>query len=133
MKFSIKTQYGLRGMACLAQEKEMIALKNISEKENIPFNFLEKIFSELEKNNLVESKRGVGGGYSLARPADKIKVGQIIRALEQNDLNVQCISMSCPLEKDCLLKSFWHKIYNLLNESLDSMTLADLIKWKKYI
>ncbi len=106
----------------------MLTLKNISEKESIPFNFLEKIFSKLEKQNLVESKRGVGGGYSLARPANKIKVGEIIRALEQSHLNVQCISKACPREKECLVKNFWHKIYNLLNESLDSMTLADLIK-----
>ena len=106
----------------------MITLKSISEKENIPFNFLEKIFSELEKQNLVESKRGVGGGYSLARSAEKIKVGEIIRVLDQSHLNVRCIGTACPMEKKCLVKNFWHKIYNLLNESLDSMTLADLIK-----
>ncbi len=128
MKFSIKSQYGLRGMVCLAKERKMITLKSISEKENIPFNFLEKIFSELEKQNLVESKRGVGGGYSLARSAEKIKVGEIIRVLDQSHLNVRCIGTACPMEKKCLVKNFWHKIYNLLNESLDSMTLADLIK-----
>jgi len=128
MKFSTKSQYGLRGIVYLACNKRIVPLREISEKENISFDYLEKIFSKLEKADLIKAKRGAGGGYFLAKPAKKIKVGEIIRLLEDKAPTVQCISETCPREGKCLAKNFWQKIYGLLNESLDSMTLADLIK-----
>lgn len=114
-------------LAC--HEDRIVSLKEISEKENIPFDYSEKIFSKLEKANLIETKRGATGGYFLARKANKIKIGEIVRALEEGFPSVKCLyGEECPQEEKCLTKSFWSKIYTSLNKSLDSMTLKDLIK-----
>lgn len=135
MKFSTKSQYGLRAMVYLAKvfdDNQPHSLRKISEKENISFDYLEKIVSKLEKENLVKSKKGVRGGYLLAKTPSKIKIGKIIRALEGKTSLVKCIGQKgeyvCLMEKKCLTKSFWKKIQKSLNFALDSMTLADLIK-----
>lgn len=109
-------------------------LKVISKKEQISFDYLEKIISKLEKAGLIKAKKGVQGGYFLGRKPSKIKIGEIIRALEGNTGLVKCITKNkkerycCPMERKCLTKSFWKKIQKSLNSALDSITLADLIK-----
>jgi Rrf2 family protein len=131
MKISTRSQYGLRAMVYLARffdKNKISSLKEISKAEKISFDYLEKIVSKLEKANLVESKKGVHGGYFLARSPKKIKIGEIINILEGKTFLVKCISQSCPREKKCLTKSFWQKIQNSLNSALNSLTLADLIK-----
>jgi len=119
-------------MVCLAKNKKIILpLKEISKKEGISFDYLEKIFSKLEKSGLVKAKKGVQGGYFLGRKPSKIKLGEIIRALEGEMALVKCTNTQkryfCPRDKKCLTKTFWKKIQNSLNKALDSLTLADLI------
>jgi len=135
MKFSKKTQYGLRAMVYLAAPRlknKICPLKKISKEESIPFNFLEKIFSKLEKANLVKAKKGVQGGYFLAKSPQKIKISQIIKILEGEMAPVFCLvkekKFLCPREKKCLAKNLWRKIQEALNSTLNSITLADLIK-----
>jgi Rrf2 family protein len=109
-------------------------LRVISEKEGISFDYLEKIISKLEKAGLIKAKKGVKGGYFLKRAPSKIKIGEIIRALEGNTGLVKCIATGkerkyhCPRERKCLTKSFWGKIQKTLNSALNSITLADLVK-----
>ena len=133
LKFSTKSQYGLRAMVYLARSKKKISsLKEISKREGIPFDYLEKIFSKLEKNKLIKAKKGIQGGYFLCRMPSKIKLGEIVRVLEGEMALVRCIASqnkySCPRDKKCLTKIFWKKIQDSLNKTLDSLTLADLIK-----
>lgn len=133
LKISTKSQYGLRAMVCLAKSKKKICpLKEISKKEGVPFSYLEKIISKLEKAGLLKSKKGVQGGYFLARPSNKIKLGDIIKALEGELALVRCIAKTekcvCSRSKGCLTKAFWKKIQDSLNSTFNSLTLADLIK-----
>ena len=135
MKISKKAQYGLRAMVYLAKhssKEKVCPLKEISEKEDIPFDFLEKILSKLEKANLIRAKKGVQGGYFLVRKAKNIKLGEIIKVLEGEMVLVRCIDKKrkhiCPREKECLTKNFWKKIQDSLISTLNSLTLADLIK-----
>jgi len=131
LRISTKSQYGLRATVYLAKYKEKICpLKEISQKEGISFDYLEKIISKLEKAGLIKAKKGPQGGYFLARSPEKIKIGEIIRPLEGEKGLVKCMAGSyrCPMEKKCLSKKFWGKIQNVLNSVLDSITLADLIK-----
>jgi len=129
MKISKKSQYGLRAMVYLAKTKDKISpLKEISKREGIPFDFLEKIVSKLEKEGLVKAKKGVRGGYFLAKKPSKIKIGQIIKALEGEINLVRCFQYFCPREKKCLAKNFWKKLNKSLNSALNSVTLSDLIK-----
>jgi Rrf2 family protein len=129
MKISKKTQYGLRAMVFLAKnERKVLPLSDISRKEKIPFHFLEKIILRLEKFGLVKAKKGFGGGYFLAKRPEKIKVGEIIFALEGKTSLVKCLESFCPLEKKCLTKNFWQKLNKTINSALNSINLADLIK-----
>ena len=137
MRFSTKSQYGLRAAVCLAKRNKVTSLKKIAKNENIPFDYLEKIISKLEKAEIVKSKRGAYGGYFLARPASKITVSQIVKVLEGTIAPVLCIAeekskkFDCPHEEKCLTKNVWKKVQDALNETLNSIILADLINEKK--
>ena len=131
MKISKKSQYGLRAMVYLAKhssEDKVCPIKEISEKENIPFDYLEKIVSELEKADLVKAKKGVRGGYFLAKEPENITSGEIVRVLEST-VPVSCAG--CQMARICSTKNVWDKVQDSLDSTLDSMTLADLIKPKK--
>jgi len=103
-------------------------LKKISQDEGIPFDFLEKIFSRLEKANLVKAKKGAQGGYFLAKVPEKIKIGEILEALNEEINLVRCFRYFCPREKKCLTKNFWQKLNKFLISTLNSVKLSDLIK-----
>ena len=131
LKISTKSQYGLRAMVYLAKCKRAVCpLKSISKEERISFDYLEKILSKLEKAVLVKAKKGVQGGYFLAKKPSKIRISEIICALEGNRGLVRCTAKGrrCPMEKKCLAKSFWLKIQKTLDTALNSITLADLVK-----
>jgi len=118
-------------MVFLAKHKDEISsMKEISQREGISFDYLEKIVSKLEKAGLVKSKKGSRGGYSLAKPPQRVKIGEIIRALEGETVLVKCMGKgsSCLLRRKCFAKKFWEKLQKSLNSALDSLTLAELIK-----
>lgn len=120
-------------LANLHLKNKAFPLKKISKDEGIPFDFLEKIFSKLKKASLIKAKKGVQGGYFLARNSKKIKVGEIIGTLEGTMAPVFCIAKEkekrffCPRRKICLTKNVWQKIQDTLNLTLNSITLADLL------
>lgn len=139
MKISTKSQYGLRAMVYLTKvfkKDKIFPLREIAKKEDISFDYLEKIISKLEKANLVKSKKGVQGGYSLARPPAKIKIGEIIKVFEGTMAPVRCVAIErkernyCPRKKICKSFFVWKKIQEVLNSALNSITLADLIQTK---
>ena len=130
MRVSKKAQYGLRAMVYLARhssKNEVCPIKEISEKEKIPFDFLEKIISELQEAGLVEAKKGVQGGYFLTKEPKEITAGEIVRVLEST-VPVSCLG--CQMAKICSTRDVWDKVQDSLDSTLDSMTLADLIKPK---
>jgi len=133
MKISIKTQYGLRAIAYVAgsSKDHPCSVKEISVCEAMPFDFLEKILSKLEKTGFVYAKKGAGGGYFLARPAKNIRLGEIVSALEGNTVIVKCAgakgSDRCPNSRRCKTKNFWKKVQHSIENALNSATLADLL------
>jgi len=76
---------------------------------------------------LVEAKKGVQGGYYLAKEPKKITTGEIVKVLE-NTVSVSCVG--CQMARICSTKNVWEKVQDSLDFTLDSMTLADLIKPK---
>lgn len=104
----------------------LFSVKSISEKENISFDFLEKIISQLEKAKIVRGSKGVNGGYCLAKKPDKISVRDIINVLEGFDRISNC--PFCPRNKKCSAKKAWLKIDKSLSKTLDSIKLSYLIK-----
>ncbi len=129
IKVSKRAQYGLRAMVCLAKSyksKQILSTKKISEKEGIPFEFLEKIILQLEKAKLVEGKKGVMGGYMLSIPPKMISTNDIVSVLENNKKPVDCTM--CGRSKECLTKDVWSKVDFALNKTLTQIKLSDLIK-----
>lgn len=131
MKISRKSQYGLRAMVYLANTgKGFCSLREMSEKEEISFSYLEKICSTLEKANLMKSRKGAQGGYSLARLPKEIRVGDILRALEGKMVLVECVGSkgSCYREGRCESFYMWKKLQESIEKTIDSVTLQDLMK-----
>lgn len=132
MKISVKSRYALRALANLALKNKCCSVKEISNEENISFEYLEKIFSRLKKDGLVDVKRGVQGGYVLNRAPQDITVGEIIQSLEGNFAPVKCIDQSqkynCPQSCGCRTQKMWKKIQDGFISTLNSITLASLIE-----
>lgn len=132
MKFSTKARYGLRAMVEIALNKNQspISVKIISERQEISEAYLEQIMSSLTKRGLAKSVRGVQGGYLLAKDPGKIKVGDVIRALEGPIVPVDCVSkqdpMECKRSEFCVSRIVWEKVRDVIDEALDSLTLQDL-------
>ncbi len=134
MKISTKTRYGLRAMAYLTKKNDYASVKEISDNEEIPYDYLEKIFNRLKAANLVKVKLGAQGGYRLAKPAKKITAGGIIRAIEETLVPVMCTVkegdkiISCKRSKSCVAKKIWLIVQHSLAETLEKISLADLVK-----
>ncbi len=134
MKISAKSYYGLKAMVYLAKKKNYCSVKEISSEEGIPFDFLEKIFSQLKKSLLLKVKRGAQGGYALSSPSKLITVGQVVGNFEGSLAIVDCIAQDkkirlvCPKRKGCLTRNVWQKVQDNLTLTLDSITLESLIK-----
>lgn len=127
MQISKKSQYGLRAMVYLAKKckkNEFVPLKEISLKEEIPFDFLEKIIALLEKENLVRGRKGYGGGYILGKSPSRITIFDIVKILEKTT-PVNCVF--CGRIKGCAAKNVWKKVDLAINKTLNSIKLKDLI------
>jgi len=128
MQISRKTQYGMRAMVLFAKnykKKEVMSLKDVSRKEAIPFDFLEKIVSQLEKAKLVKGKKGAGGGYILLKDPKKITAKDIVEVLEETT-SVHC--SLCGKKGKCMSKNVWAKVDLALSKALKSIKLSNLIK-----
>ena len=95
MKLSTKGRYGLRAMIDLASHEEegAVSIASISERQNISESYLEQLVRPLRKAGFIESVRGAGGGYVLAKPADSISVGDVLRVLEGDSRQSRARSM----------------------------------------
>ncbi len=140
LKFSTRSKYGLKALLEIAiSEETCISLQTISNKLGVSVNYLEQIIAVLKKQGVVESIRGAKGGYKLARSTDEITLGEVLRALEGNLCPVNCLDGTQKNEKvkcscgdkcssDCLTQIAWQKIYTVLIESVDNITLKDIIE-----
>lgn len=85
MKLSTKGRYAMIALTDLAQQEggRLVALSEISERQDISLAYLEQLFVKLRRADIVESVRGPGGGYRLARPAEKIRIAEILSAVDE--------------------------------------------------
>ncbi len=140
MKLSTKGRYGLRAVLDLAvhADEEAMALSQIAERQGISMNYLEQLIAKLKKAGIVNGIRGAQGGYMLAIPADKLSVGDILRALE-GDLNpVDCSEVKpsdsvCSNSDSCVTKYVWKRISDSINEAVDTIMLSELVEESKRI
>ena len=133
MKFSTRTTYGLRAMINLADEygKGSLALSKIAKNEKISLGYLERLFSNLKKAELVKSEMGAAGGYKLTRSPSKIKVFDIVKSLEGKMSPFHCLDETgkiyCADKCNCGVTSVLTRVQTAVNKTLQSMTLKDLI------
>src|SRR2546421_870671 len=139
--FSTKAEYGIRVMAPLARSngQDPISLGSIAEAEGLPLAYLEHLVQRLRKAELVESRRGAHGGYSLARTPGEITMAEIVEALEGEIAPIECItaeadgSLVCvrdgePGHDPCPTKLLWTRVQGSIVRTLNDMTLAELVK-----
>ena len=124
MLVSTKGRYALRVMLELAQDDSAayLPLPAIAERQGISEKYLESIISVLSKAGLVDGLRGKGGGYRLNRPAADYSVGQILRLTEGS-----LAPNTCPRAGHCTTLPMWEKLDTIINDYLDSVSLADLL------
>ncbi len=133
MIVSTRGRYALRVMVDLAENgaDERIPLKEIAERQNISQKYIEAIMTLLSKNLFVDAVHGKGGGYRLNRKPDEYKVGEILRLTEGTLAPVACLEKNaepCPRKDDCRTIPMWTKLDSLIENYLDTVTLADLMK-----
>ncbi|NMB42354.1 MAG: Rrf2 family transcriptional regulator [Firmicutes bacterium] len=136
MRLSAKGEYGVRAMIYLALNygNGPIPLSRIAGGENISRPFLEQIFAILRRGGLINSTRGVKGGYTLASPPEKICVGDIVRALDGPITPVDCLSEEkgagdrCAKVDFCLARNVWEKLGDHINQLLNNISLQDMIE-----
>jgi Rrf2 family protein len=136
MRLSKRGEYGIRSMIHLARNAspgELIQIKQISSKENIPIKYLEQILLSLRHAGLLNSRMGIGGGYYLAKEPASISLGQIVRTLDGPLAPVNCVSQmayepcDCPDEKTCGLRLAMLEVRNSISTVLDNTTLAEIV------
>jgi len=132
MRMSTKAQYAVRALVSLnlTSSGEPVSIREISSRENISLNYLEQLFVKLRRGDIVKSVRGPGGGYILARPADEIRVDEIIDTVEETLVPVSCMDAdgSCKCTSECATQSVWQGLGNQIRTFLSSMTLEDLTR-----
>jgi Rrf2 family protein len=133
IRLSTKGRYGTRLMLNLARHygngHDAVILKHISDDERISIRYLEQIIIPLKINRLVKSIRGAGGGYTLARKPEDIKLSEILHALEGNCCLVECIEDGsyCEFTESCPTFDIWKNATELLKGYFDSLTLKDVM------
>jgi Rrf2 family iron-sulfur cluster assembly transcriptional regulator len=112
----------------LRHGKGPVTLAGISERQDISLSYLEQLFGKLRRHHLVDSVRGPGGGYTLAKPLDTVSVADIIRAVDEPVDATQCGGKeNCHDEHRCMTHDLWTSLNKKIYEYLDSVTLAELV------
>ena len=133
MKISTKGDYATRAMQDLAlhYEKGPIQIEEIARRQHLPVRYLEQILLSLKRAGFLESKRGVSGGYYLAKPPREITMGGIIRATEGPILPIYCVGSGkkreiCIEEPHSSLRDIWADVRDAVSRIVDHTTLDDL-------
>ena len=131
MLISSKGRYALRLMiyiAAFGDAEGKIALREVADREKISLKYLEQLVRPLMHAGLLKSVRGKGGGYMLAKPAEDVRAGDILRAAEGTTSPVACdgIDNSCARSDLCSTVRFWRGLDEVIENYVDGVTLAEL-------
>ena len=142
MLFSTKAEYGVRLMVALGRHgaDAPVPLAQLAEGETLPLAYLEHLAARLREAGLVSSQRGARGGYRLGRPAEQIRMLEVVEALEGPIAPMDCFEADgggrvlCSHEADgdhaCSTKLLWTRVHGGITRALSSTTLAELIEFE---
>jgi Rrf2 family protein len=131
-----KSKYALKALTVLAKEygQGPVLISDVAQREEIPRKFLEIILLELKNAGILQSRKGKGGGYSLARSPQNITLGSVIRVLDGPLAPLPCVSRTayvrcreCRDERTCGIRMVMKDVRDATAKILDSTTLADII------
>jgi Rrf2 family protein len=134
---SHKSKYALNAMIVLAKEfgQGPVLISEVARREGIPRKFLELILLELRNNGILQSKKGKGGGYFLARPPQQVTLGEVLRVIEGPLAPIPCVSQTaymrcqeCRDERACGIRIVMKDVRDATARILDSTTLGDVLK-----
>ena len=131
MRLTTKGRFAVTAMLDLALHAQNgpVTLANISARQKISLSYLEQLFSKLRRGSLVESVRGPGGGYNLARPLDQLTVADIIKAVEEPIDSRQCEGRdNCLGDRRCMTHDLWESLNTTVVTYLAGVTLAQLVE-----
>ena len=134
MRLTTKGRFAVTAMLDLAlhSTKGPVTLAGISARQRISLSYLEQLFGKLRRRALVESVRGPGGGYNLARDASLISVADMINAVEESIDSTQCGGKeNCQDEHRCMTHDLWSNLNKRMFEYLDSVPLGELVAQQK--
>jgi len=131
MKVNTKVRYGLRAILQIADAYggDPVPVSAISQTQEISGKYLEQVIGALRRADLVVSRKGVRGGYTVARDPKDISLWEIISALDNQTALVDCVIEPevCDRADDCLTRSIWTLLSRRMQEFWSSFTLADLL------
>jgi Rrf2 family iron-sulfur cluster assembly transcriptional regulator len=130
MRLTTKGRFAVTAMVDLALRhgRGPVTLAGISERQDISLSYLEQLFGKLRRHQLVDSVRGPGGGYTLAKPLDTVSVADIIRAVDEPIDATQCGGKeNCHEDHRCMTHDLWSSLNQKIFDYLDSVTLEDLV------
>ncbi len=132
---SMKAKYALRALIMMSAQDKKLQARLIAEQADVPPKFLETILAELKQHGLVDSKRGIFGGYFLARRPEDIMVGDVVRLLDGSLAPLPCASVhhyvkcdDCENEDTCVIRKIMIDVRNAVSNVLDTQNLRDLIQ-----
>ncbi|MFL7808505.1 MAG: RrF2 family transcriptional regulator [Anaerolineae bacterium] len=132
MRLSTVGRYALRAMvdlACFGTDGP-VPRYEVAARQEVSEQYLAQLFLKLKHAGLVDSVRGPGGGYLLARGAGTITAGEVLRAVEETLAPVFCVGdeedMSCPRADGCPTHWLWERLGETIRQTLDSVTLSEL-------
>jgi Rrf2 family transcriptional regulator, iron-sulfur cluster assembly transcription factor len=130
MRQTTKGRFAVTAMLDLALHDGQgpVTLAGISRRQSISLSYLEQLFGKLRRRSLVDSVRGPGGGYTLAKPTAEVTVADIIRAVDEPLDATQCGGReNCQEEQRCMTHELWATLNDKMYEYLNSVSLADLV------
>lgn len=131
-----KTKYALRALIYLAERRAdgPVLIARLAADERIPRKFLEHILLELNKEGILQSKKGKGGGYFLQKDADQIFIGDVVRLMDGPLAPVSCVSKTayapckeCSDEASCAIRGVMKQVRDAIADILDKTSLADMM------
>ena len=133
MKISTRGRYALRVMIDLAEHcnGNFLPLKDIVARQEISQKYLESIMTDLSKAGMVDGQHGKGGGYKLNRAPEDYTVGEILRISEGDLAPISCLeqnAVKCARAQECKTLPMWKKLYEMLNDFFDGVSLKDLMQ-----
>lgn len=137
MMLTTKGRYAVMAVVDLATQpgNQPIKLNDIATRQNVKLQYLEQIFNKLKRSNIVNSQKGPGGGYLLARNANQITIAEIIEAAEESIKMTRCATdKKCIVNNQrCLTHHLWRGLEKNIRSYLDDYKLSDFVTPSKMV